>query len=336
MFTTAQSKKVFKPHLMLQSIQASRALAALMVVLFHLGLVIEKYFGASPVSVPWGRAGLDFFFVLSGFIIATAHWEDIAKPERLGGYIWKRLVRIYPIYWIIFLTTLAGAYRLVELSFSDVIQALLLTSIGGIPLLVVACTLQWEIVFYAIFGALIVHPAMALVLVGMVLWLLPASVTFLLLFLAGVMCAWIDRRQIGLHWPTISFAGVFVFAGACVFETVRGSQPTIIYGLGAAMLVLGLVRGERAGKTIGAQPLLQLLGNASYCIYLVHYPFISFVCKTAIAIGLRGERWNVVVYGLALISALLTGVLLHLFLEKPMLLWLNSKVKKGLPARGFD
>lgn len=317
---------------MLQSIQASRALAALMVVLFHLGLVIEKYFGASPVSVPWGRAGVDFFFVLSGFIIATAHWEDIAKPERLGRFIWKRLVRIYPIYWIVFLTALAGAYRLLNLSFNEVVQALLLTSTGGIPVLVVAWTLQWEIVFYAIFGALIVHPALALVFLGMVLLSLPASTTFIPLFLAGVMCAWADRRQIGLPWPTISLIGVFVFAGACVFETVNGTQPTILYGVGAAMLILGLVRGERVGKTIGAQPLLQILGNASYCIYLIHYPFISVACKTAIAIGLGGKRWSLVVYFLSLIFVLLTGVLLHLFLEKPMLLWLNSKIKKNVLA----
>ncbi|MFX8653275.1 acyltransferase family protein, partial [Acinetobacter baumannii] len=48
----------------------------------------------------WGRWGVCFFFVLSGFIIAHVHWKDLGSPDRVSGFLWRRLVRIFPTYWL--------------------------------------------------------------------------------------------------------------------------------------------------------------------------------------------------------------------------------------------
>ena len=92
---------------MYKSLQAGRAIAAMLVVLFHLGgaIAAQKYFGISAFSVPFsfGASGVEFFFVLSGFIIFAAHRNDIFQPRKLAGYLKKRAVRIYPTYWIVFL-----------------------------------------------------------------------------------------------------------------------------------------------------------------------------------------------------------------------------------------
>ena len=94
------------PRKVFTSLQAGRALAALLVVLFHLGLIVAdaKYFEVPWVATPfrWGDAGVEFFFVLSGFIIASAHAADISRPARLIPYLQRRMIRIYPPYWIIF------------------------------------------------------------------------------------------------------------------------------------------------------------------------------------------------------------------------------------------
>ncbi len=79
---------------MYYSLQIARALAALGVVLTHISepISIEKYFGYSVVEnyLSFGKYGVQFFFVLSGFIIYNVHKEHISKPSFLIEYINKR------------------------------------------------------------------------------------------------------------------------------------------------------------------------------------------------------------------------------------------------------
>ncbi|MEP7101383.1 MAG: acyltransferase family protein, partial [Burkholderiales bacterium] len=76
---------------MYRSLQVCRAIAALLVVLFHLGgtFAQDKYFGFKAIDsvFAWGDAGVDFFFVLSGFLIATVHYKDFGRPEALPRYL---------------------------------------------------------------------------------------------------------------------------------------------------------------------------------------------------------------------------------------------------------
>src|SRR5438105_10339285 len=85
------------------SLQTGRAVAAWMVVLYHAsGSIFTKYFvGERPVGrvFDFGYAGVDFFFVLSGFIMLHVHRDDLGRPKRLGRYLWKRCTRIYLPYW---------------------------------------------------------------------------------------------------------------------------------------------------------------------------------------------------------------------------------------------
>ena len=66
-----------------------------------------SYSSRPDAGLPFGglflfaHAGVDFFFVLSGFIIYRVHRGDIGSPHRLSRYAWRRFVRIYPTYWII-------------------------------------------------------------------------------------------------------------------------------------------------------------------------------------------------------------------------------------------
>src|ERR1017187_4387988 len=89
---------------MLHSLQACRALAALLVVFYHTNNGIfdfGHYFGPRPFgnSLAFAFAAVDFLLVLSGFVIMHVHADDMGQPRQLGGYLWKRLSRIYPAYW---------------------------------------------------------------------------------------------------------------------------------------------------------------------------------------------------------------------------------------------
>lgn len=74
----------------LDGLQVIRGIAALAVVLFHEQELTS--FGPHAVSNNWftalfkfGYAGVDIFFVLSGFLIVYVHYGDIGRPSRISG-----------------------------------------------------------------------------------------------------------------------------------------------------------------------------------------------------------------------------------------------------------
>lgn len=92
----------------LSEVQAFRGLAALLVVFLRATLIGREYFQVdfAQGSFAFGYAGVDFFFVLSGFIISYAHPKDIGVSGAMLPYLCKRAIRIYPCYWLLTLAIL--------------------------------------------------------------------------------------------------------------------------------------------------------------------------------------------------------------------------------------
>jgi peptidoglycan/LPS O-acetylase OafA/YrhL len=127
----------------LLSIQAARGIAALLVVFYHAGrmIALPQYTGYIPLSgfFNFGHAGVDFFFVLSGFIIYFVHHEDIGRSDRLQRYAWRRATRIYPIYWIVTaLVLVASMVHPERLDFAHIGKSLLLFPEDDDPIVGVA------------------------------------------------------------------------------------------------------------------------------------------------------------------------------------------------------
>lgn len=49
----------------------------------------------------YGWLGVEFFFVLSGFIITYIHLKDLESRKGVAQFLRKRFIRIYPIYWVV-------------------------------------------------------------------------------------------------------------------------------------------------------------------------------------------------------------------------------------------
>lgn len=134
-------------------IEIGRGIAALMVVCFHAtGIVgLPKYFGQVPLGglFSFGYAGVDFFFVLSGFIIFYSTSKSHAKPSAILSYVKHRLIRIYPIYWIVGLILLPLAYLMGHhVGAVNAVMDFLLVPREGYPFVPVAWTLRHEMLFY--------------------------------------------------------------------------------------------------------------------------------------------------------------------------------------------
>lgn len=98
---------------------------------------------------------MDFFFVLSGFIIMHAHLHEGGRPGAIGGYVFKRLTRIFPAYWPVGLALLGLYAALPALSASggrefSVLSSVLLLPADRPPALSVAWTLVHELMFYTV------------------------------------------------------------------------------------------------------------------------------------------------------------------------------------------
>ena len=83
----------------LTTLQGVRGASALMVVLFHATGMVKAMPSVFRYAFAWGYCGVDFFFVLSGFILLYVHYGQIGHPEKLRSYLGKRYSRIFPAYW---------------------------------------------------------------------------------------------------------------------------------------------------------------------------------------------------------------------------------------------
>ena len=87
----------------IQNIQALRGIAVLSVVFFHL-LTIEQKYGGSRTILPdlfqFGLFGVDLFFVISGFVMVTVTRGKFQIPRQALRFIYHRVARIYPTYWV--------------------------------------------------------------------------------------------------------------------------------------------------------------------------------------------------------------------------------------------
>ncbi|HSK34200.1 MAG TPA: acyltransferase, partial [Propionicimonas sp.] len=107
---------------MRQEIQGLRAVAVLLVVLFHLW----------PDRVPGGYIGVDVFFVISGFLITSHILREVERTGSvsLAGFWARRLRRLLPASYVVLVVTAAGVLLLVprvlwEQFFGEILAAAL-------------------------------------------------------------------------------------------------------------------------------------------------------------------------------------------------------------------
>ncbi|SRR6266571_871351 len=98
---------------MLQSIQILRAVAALLVLAGHLWATLAWL--GKPDALPnfvAGAAGVDLFFVISGFVMVHSSEKFFGQPGGSVQFLLRRLARIVPLYWVA--TTAALAIALIR------------------------------------------------------------------------------------------------------------------------------------------------------------------------------------------------------------------------------
>jgi len=326
----------------LVSIQYLRGCAALMIVVLHLEIQLGRmgYHGYWPHFL---SCGVDIFFVVSGFIM----WITTANGTTTMEFYRRRLIRIVPLYWLlttVFLIVMIAFPRAIQTGRFEhfhVLGSYLFVPVvhpvtGAMqPVLIPGWTLNYEMFFYLIFGLSLLLPAVprllatSAILLGLVL--IPAftaidprtitgfyTSTIILEFALGMALGWLFTRGMKFH-RALAWAVLLIGVGALVFVDDFSLPGVLSVGVPALLVVAGSVMIERENGVATSRG-LHLLGNASYSLYLSHGMALSFF----------GQAWRelpippfsgitLVFAGLATATAIVLGVLIHLYIEIPLL-----------------
>ena len=83
-----------KPHYEL--LDGLRGVAAILVVFYHIFEGFAFAGGGSITTLNHGHIAVDFFFILSGFVISYAY-DDRWNKMTVGGFFKRRLIRLHPM-----------------------------------------------------------------------------------------------------------------------------------------------------------------------------------------------------------------------------------------------
>ncbi len=336
----------------LDGIQMLRALAATAVVIHHTLINLGRIAGAESPLNNWGHfdelgaAGVDLFFVISGFIMLYVSWGEFGKDGAIGRFLWRRAIRIYPLYWfytlvILALSTTPWMFRNLQLDFPYAAGSLLLIPVTrpGLassihPILDQGWTLSYELGFYLLFAVglrfgsarllLTLLPLVfgLLVILGQMLDPLSAVAQFLALpltfeFHFGLVIAWLllYRSLPRRGHLLLALLALLLFALSAAFHIDTSLRP-LVWGIPSAILVIAALGAPPARSFIGRVCIA--LGNASYSIYLTHGFLIIGVVRMLKAFTVPPQL-ALIVQGATVISCVAVGYLAYRWIEMPML-----------------
>jgi len=329
----------------LYGIQYLRAIAALAVVLFHAAERSDENFAI-------GAAGVDVFFVVSGFIMIVISQNRHQSPLR---FLKDRLLRIAPSYWLVtsvmVVGALTGLFPNLILDAPHLIGSYLFLPVpspnGGTlwPVLVQGWTLNYEMFFYAAFAATLMLSANlriaalaaifgALALIGFAVKTPDTALFFytrplILEFLAGAVIGrlWLSGKSVKQETGLMLIA-IAIFSFTAIYLLKSGFNTFICAPL-AICLVVGVLALEKA-EMLPQLPALAYIGDASYSIYLWHTLAVSVVLKFGMAAGL--PTWLIIWSGVAL--GTLLGIACYECIERPLHVFIkHRRIVFRLPGR---
>lgn len=319
--------------------------------------------GSYNLMLSEGGSGVAFFYVLSGFVVSYAYHDRLLDGRMpYAQYLLLRIARIAPLHWlvagffIVWLVVIKGAAP----SASTILMNLaLLQSWSPVPTVYFSLnapswSLSDELFFYLLLPLLVPWRTRVLVLLAgaavavvaaLALWVtarpevlpVPAEWFFyvnpvvrLIEFMVGIVLFRWHRngRGAGLAGSVPEIVLLAAWPLLMVGVTLLQVPPTLRYQVAylplMALLVLVMAHGRGLVSRWMRRPAWVLLGQASFSLYLIHRPIITFAHQ--VAVKLWGSRHDLVLAFALVVVCVGASVLVHRWIERPMHEWLRVRI----------
>lgn len=305
----------------------------MMVIMYH---ITQKLYvnGDIKWNFEIGSAGVDIFFIISGFIIYYSSVKEFSANE----FMKKRVLRIYPLYWIVTLVTLLISYikpgminQHVDVPISMWNSFTLFPVPDTSPILIVAWTLSFEMFFYVIYymaiklkvNRILFSSIMlgALVIIGRKFNIPFISNPISIEFIYGMVIAYLVLTKNTKAVMVIAALALILSATPLVWHS---EVRNLYYGVPAlALFCVFLLLEKKVRQEGGLIKLAQIIGDSSYSIYLTHLYSLGLIFML---IKSSASLWLLIVS--SFIFSVFVGILCYKFLEIKMIKSLKFLVRK--------
>jgi len=302
-----------------------------------------------PVDwVKIGAAGVDLFFVISGFVMVHAAGDLATVRGAPRNFLLRRLARIVPLYWAT--TTILCAYFLVSGMQDVTTLPRLLASFfflpvdGAYPIHGLGWTLNYEMLFYVLFAGALLFPLRIAVTGLTVLFVaavvagrtspLPPLLSFwfqpiILEFCFGMLIALVHRAGVRIpQGAALALTAAAVATIAC--SAVLGASPAdwrfAVWGGPAVALVAAAVLIEQPARQGQGRVVrfLVVLGDASYALYLLHA--LVFAMLRRLGGGLLAAQGAWIAGTVLLVAAVAAALVTYGYFERPVTRMLYRRI----------
>ncbi len=347
-----------------QTLDGLRGVGAFLVVMRH----VPALFG--PFRVPESFLAVDLFYLVSGFVVAHAYGERLARGGFFGDFVKTRIIRLYPLYLI---GLLVGVTTAVATMLADphgfwtpmkvvecVVTGLLMIprfpglETNGTTLNGPIWTLLYELIANFIYAAAI--------------RLLKTWVLVAIVIVCGVGIVFAEFHygtlDVGYNltdqWAALTRVGFSFFAGVLIYRLVGNHEHKSVLAAWACVAVLGvalaihlpdtLIPAYEIGMVLVGMPalavaaarfepdplsgwLFSFVGLISYGVYIVHQPLGNLVVMLLHRVVRIPTDLSGTLYGLVFMAFLvLLNWGLDRFYDAPVRRWLRAKFFPARPA----
>ena len=341
---------------MLNRINIIRAISCSLIAIFHTTKFLNANAASLQIPFPISAPGFHLFLLISGIVL----FYTTREGDRPLSFMARRVTRLAPLYWL--MTAIAIALVLwrpwilpfANLSPESIVRSFLFIPFDDAaatlrPVLFVGWTLNYIMVFYALFALSLLAPRrfQAVVVIACLIALMLAAPAFpddaarrfysrpiLLEFATGVLIGHLLATKQAAAWvKTHSMTALLVVGLIGMFANALAHLAPLwnvtVYCVAGAMVVFAMAGEDLYGKRL-TSPLLIHAGAISFAVLLVHPLIIPIIGEPLVSRIHNDALSAAILIPAVLIVSFIAAHLAHIYLEKPV----NQRLRALFKASG--